>query len=310
MNTPSRVLISGASGLIGTALVRAFTANRLAPDQVSVVRLVRKPTSESEQEICWSPLSPQAIADPSELEDFDVVIHLSGANIAAHRWTPAYKREIVESRVQTTQALSLLLGGLKHPPQAFLCSSATGIYGNRGDEILPENSTPGSGFLAESCMAWEAAADPARAAGIRVVHLRFGVVFSAQGGALAKMLPLFRLGLAGRLGSGHQWMSWISLPDVVNAVSYILTTPELTGAINMVSPIPVTNAEFTRTLARAVHRPAILPAPAFALRAALGEFADEAPLASTRAVPGQLMQAGYRFQHEQLASALEALLQK
>ncbi|MGC1300705.1 MAG: TIGR01777 family oxidoreductase [Alloacidobacterium sp.] len=310
MNTPSRVLISGASGLIGTSLVRAFTANRIAPDQVSVVRLVRKPTSENRQEICWSPLSPQAIADLSELEDFDVVIHLSGANLAAHRWTPAYKREIVESRVQTTQALSLLLAGLKHPPQAFLCSSATGIYGNRGDEILTENSTPGSGFLAESCMAWEAAADSARAAGIRVVHLRFGVVFSAQGGALAKMLPLFRLGLAGRLGSGHQWMSWISLPDVVNVVSYILTTPELTGAINMVSPIPVTNAEFTRTLARAVHRPAILPAPAFALRAALGEFADEALLASTRAVPGQLMQVGYRFQHEQLASAFESLLGK
>lgn len=204
----------------------------------------------------------------------------------------------------------MLLAGLKHPPQAFLCSSATGIYGNRGDEILTENSTPGSGFIADTCIAWEAAAGQAKDAGIRVAHLRFGPVLSAKGGALARMLPIFRLGLAGRLGSGHQWMNWISLPDVVNAVSHILNTPQLTGAINMVSPTPVTNAEFTRTLARAVRRPAILPAPAFALRTALGEMADEVLFASTRALPGQLMQAGFRFQHEQLASAFESLLGK
>jgi uncharacterized protein len=305
MNSPSRVLISGASGMIGTELVRAFTANR-----ISVVHLVRKPTPDGQQEICWFPRSAQAIADPSLLEGFDAVIHLSGANIGAHRWTPAYKREIVDSRVQTTQALSTLLAGLRHPPQTFLCASATGIYGSRGDEILTEKSVPGSEFLAECCIAWEASAQPAKAAGIRVAHLRFGAVLSPHRGALAKILPLFRLGLGGRLGSGHQWMSWISLPDAVDAVAHILNTPQLAGPINMVSPIPVTNAEFTRTLAHAVHRPAILPAPAFALRAALGEMADEALLASARVIPDQLTGTGFHFQHAPLASALESLLRK
>jgi uncharacterized protein (TIGR01777 family) len=305
MNTPARILISGASGLIGTALVRAFTANR-----ISVVRLVRKPGPDSQQEINWSPLSPQAIADPSQLEGFDAVIHLSGANIAAHRWTPEYKKEIVDSRVQTTKALATLLAQLKRPPQVFLCSSATGIYGNRGDEILTESSAPGTGFLAESCVAWEASAQPAKDAGIRVAHLRFGVVLSREGGALAKMLPIFRLGLAGPLGSGKQWVDWISLPDAINAITHIISTPQLAGPINFVAPNPVTNAEFTKAMAQAVHRPAILPAPAFALRIAIGEMADETLLASNRAIPQQLSQSGFRFQHAQLADALESQLAK
>jgi uncharacterized protein (TIGR01777 family) len=309
MNTLSRILISGASGLIGTALVRAFTAN-----QISVFCLARKPRPDSQHEILWSPLSPRAIADPSQLENFDAVIHLSGANVAAYRWTPAYKKEIVESRVQTTRALSQLLAGLKHPPQTFLCASATGIYGNRGDEILIENSAPGSGFLAETCMRWEAAAQPApdagKDAGIRVVHLRFGVVLAREGGALGKLLPVFRLGLGGRLGSGRQWMSWISLPDLVSAVSHCISTPQLAGPVNMVAPTPVTNAEFTQMLAHAVHRPALFPAPAFALRAALGEMADEGLLASARVIPAQLTQSGFQFRHPQLALALDALLAK
>jgi hypothetical protein len=305
MNTPSRVLISGASGMIGTELVRAFNANR-----ISVVRLVRKPRPDSQQEICWSPVSSPAIADPSQLEGFDAVIHLSGANVAGHRWTSSYKRDIVESRTNTTRALALLLAGLKNLPQVFLCASAIGIYGNRGDEILTESSTPGSGFLAECCAAWEASAQPAKAAGIRVAHLRFGPVLSPEAGPLAKILPLFRLGLGGRLGSGHQWMSWIAQPDAVGAIAHILDTPQLTGPINMVSPIPVTNVEFTRTLAQALHRPALLPAPAFALRAALGEMADEVLLASERVIPEQLTQAGFHFQHPQLAPALESLLGK
>ena len=305
MNTPSRVLISGASGLIGSALVRAFAANR-----ISVVRLMRKPRADGLNDICWSPSSSPAIADPASLEGFDTVIHLSGANVAGHRWTAAYKKEIVESRVQTTQALSQLLAGLKHPPQTFLCASAVGIYGNRGDEILTEASSPGPGFLAETCALWEAAAQPAKAAGIRVVHLRFGVVLSSEGGALGKMLPLFRLGLGGRLGSSRQWMSWMSLPDMVSAVSFIIAAPQLTGPVNMVAPNPVTNAEFTRTLARAFHRPAVFPAPAFALRAALGEFADEGLLASARMIPAQLTQAGFDFKHPQLSAALESLLAK
>jgi uncharacterized protein len=305
MNTPSRILIGGASGLIGTALVRD-----LAAPQISVTRLVRKSQAESQDEIGWSPESSLAIADPSKLEGFDTVIHLSGANVAAHRWTSSYKKEIVKSRVNTTHALASLLAGLSDPPRTFLCASAIGIYGNRDDEVLTEGSEPGTGFLAETCKAWEAACQPAKAVGIRVVHLRFGVVLSLEGGALAKMTPLFRLGLGGRLGSGCQWMSWISLTDLVNAVSHILQTPQLAGPINMVAPTPVSNAEFTRTLARTLHRPAVFPAPAFALRAALGEMADEGLLASARVIPEQLTRGRFQFQHGELSDALGALLEK
>jgi uncharacterized protein (TIGR01777 family) len=305
MMKPSRILISGASGFIGTSLIRAFAAN-----QIAVTRLVRKSRPENQQEICWSPQSSPAIADPAALESFDVVIQLSGANVAGHRWTPEYKREIVESRVETTQALAGLLAGLKNPPSTFLCASATGIYGNRGDEILTESAGPGSGFLAETCVKWEAAAQPAKDSGIRVAHLRFGVVLSPEDGALAKLLPLFRLGLGGRLGTGQQWMSWISLPDLVSAVAHIIHDTQLAGPFNMVSPIPVTNAEFTRTLAHAVHRPAIFPAPGFALRVVVGDMADEALLASARVIPARLAETGFRFQHAQLASALESLLTK
>ena len=305
MNTASRILISGASGMLGSALVRAFTAN-----QISVVRLVRNVGLDNPGEISWSPQSSPATANPSQLEDFNTVIHLSGANIAARRWTAAYKKEIVESRVNTTKALCELLAGLKNPPQTLLCASATGIYGDRDDEILTEASAPGTGFLAETCAAWEAAAQPAKAAGIRVVHLRFGVALSPEGGALARMLPLFRLGLGGRLGSGRQWMDWISPSDIVSAVSHIIATPQLAGPVNMVAPTPVTNAEFTQILAKALHRPAIFPAPAFALRAAVGEMADEAILASVRAIPAQLTQSGFQFQHPQLATALESMLKR
>lgn len=303
MTNLSRILISGASGLIGTSLIRASSAN-----QISVTRLVRKTRSESPQEICWSPQSSPAVADASQLEGFDAVIHLSGASIGAHRWTEAYKREIVESRVQSTHALAKLLAGLKNPPRAFLCASATGIYGDRGDEILTESSAPGSGFLVETCVQWEAAAQPAKDAGIRVAYLRFGAALSPKGAALAKLVPLFRLGLGGKLGSGKQWMSWMSLPDVVSAVFHIMQDEQLSGPVNMVSPILVTNAEFTRTLANVLHRPAILPVPAFVLRAVVGEMAYEALLASTRVLPARLAETGFRFQHAQLALALESLL--
>ena len=247
------------------------------------------------------------IAELSELEEFDAVIHLSGANLA-RRWTSAYKREIVESRVRTTQVLAVLLAGLRNPPKVLLCASAIGIYGNRGDEILTETSKPGSGFLTETCLAWEAATQPLRDVGIRVVNLRFGVVLSPDGGALAKMLPLFRFGLGGRLGSGQQWMSWISLPDLVRAVSSLTSASSVTGAVNIVAPNPVTNAEFTQTLANVLHRYAVIPAPAFALRIAMGEMVDEALLASARVIPARLTQSGFGFQHAHLASALESLL--
>jgi uncharacterized protein (TIGR01777 family) len=305
MTNSTKILISGASGLIGTSLIRASGAN-----QISLTRLVRKSRPESQQEICWSPQSSPAMADAAQLEGFDAVIHLSGANIGAHRWTAAYKREIVESRVQSTHALAQLLAGLKNPPRAFLCASATGIYGNRGDEILTESSAPGSGFLAETCVQWEAAAQPAKDAGIRVVHLRFGAGLSLEGGALAKLLPIFRMGLGGKLGSGKQWMSWMSLPDVVSAIFHIIQEAQLSGPVNMVSPILVTNAEFTRTLANVLHRPAIFPVPAFALRIVVGEMADEAVLASTRVLPARLAETGFHFQHARLALALETLLAK
>ncbi len=274
-----------------------------------MVRLVRQP-GPNQQEICWSPQSSPVMDDPSQLESFDAVIHLSGANVAGHRWTPAYKKEIVESRMRTTQALAALLAERKRPPRVFLCASAIGIYGNRGDAVLTEASAPGAGFLAETCVAWEAAAQLAKDAGLRTLHLRFGTVLSPEGGALAKLLPLFRMGLGGRLGSGQQWMSWISLPDLVSAIFHMIQTPQLAGPVNIVAPNPVRNSEFTQTLARALHRPAIFPAPAFALRAAFGEMADEALLSSARVIPEQLAQSGFRFRHAQLASALQSLLAK
>ena len=303
MEKTTSILMSGASGLVGASLVRASIAN-----QISVIRLVRGNQPENTGEIGWSPSRSPILSDKSTLEGFDAVIHLSGANLAAHRWTDAYKREIVESRVRTTQALSGLLAELEHPPRVFLCASATGIYGNRGDELLTEDSSTGTGFVAETCRAWEEATAPAKAAGIRVVYIRFGVVLSPGGGALARMLPLFRLGAGGKLGAGTQWMSWIALPDMVSAIFYLLETPELEGAINMTAPEPVTNSEFAHTLAKTLHRPAIFPAPAFALRLALGEIADEVLLASQRALPERLMQSGFRFEYPTLAPAFRGLL--
>lgn len=304
MTEPSRILLSGASGMIGNAL-----ANTFADHQISVFRLVRKGgTATNSQEIPWHPQAEKPVSDLSQLEGFDAVIHLSGANVAGHRWTPAYKQEIVASRIQTTLALTNIFNHLQRPPRTFLCASAAGIYGNRGDEILTEKSAPGQGFLAETCVAWEKAAQTAQEAGLRIVHLRFGVALSPGDGALAKMLPLFRLGLGGRLGSGRQWMSWISLPDLADAVLHILRKPELSGPVNIAAPIPVTNAEFTRALAQALHRPAIFPAPAFALRLALGEMADEALLSSIRMIPARLAESGFRFRHSRLAQALQSLL--
>jgi uncharacterized protein (TIGR01777 family) len=296
MPMPIRILISGASGLIGSALSQTLTASK-----TSVSRLVRNRASIKPEEIALPPYGSS-----SQLEDFTSVIHLAGANIAGHRWTSAYKQKIFESRVQTTEHLARLLAGLKNPPKTFLCASAVGIYGNRGDEVLTEDSPPGQGFLAKTCIAWEAAAQPARDAGIRTVHLRFGVVLAPKDGALAKLLPIFRLGLGGRLGTGKQWMGWVSLQDAIRAVLFILENDTLSGPVNVVAPAPVTNAAFTQSLAKALHRPAIVPVPAFALRIALGQMADEGLLASTRVIPSRLQQAGFRFTHPQVDSALSA----
>jgi uncharacterized protein (TIGR01777 family) len=300
----SMILLSGASGMLGSALHQALAA----PNRPTL-QLVRRPAA-SPQQIQWDPAALRPVADLAALESLTAAVHFSGANVAAHRWTPAYKREIGESRIQSTRVLATALASLRNPPHVLLAASATGFYGNRTDQILDEASDRGSGFLAELCEQWEAAAHPAIAAGIRVINLRFGVVLGPGPGALAKMLPIFRLGLGGPLGSGRQWMSWISLQDAVAAILFLLETPSLTGPVNLTAPNPVTNAGFTRALGRAVHRPAIFPAPAFALRLALGEMADEALLSSARVYPVKLTSAGFRFTHPFIAQGLAAALIK
>jgi uncharacterized protein len=286
--------------MLGTALRQGLVASGC-----EVLQLVRREALGA-GEVKWDPLSATLFADSEAMEGLDAAVHLSGASVAAHRWTADYKREMWSSRVASTLALAQTLAGLRERPKVLLVASATGIYGDRGDLILDEGSEAGSGFLADLSCEWEAATRPAAEAGIRVVNLRFGVVLGA-GGALGKMLPLFRLGLGGRLGSGRQWMSWISLADAVAAVLFAMETAELAGPLNLTAPEPVTNAEFTRALGRAVHRPAILPAPAFALRLALGEMADEALLASARVVPARLTAAGFRFAHRTVDAALSAV---
>ena len=286
--------------MLGSALRQA-----LAGRNVSILQLVRR-EPRSAGELRWDPFTRKPVADVRPLEGLAAAIHLSGANIAAHRWTEAYKREMVKSRVESTYALASVLASLRQPPVVFVTASAAGFYGDRGNELLDEGSSPGSGFLADLCRDWEAASQPAVVAGIRVVHPRLGVVLGAQAGALARMLPLFRLGLGGPLGSGRQWMSWISLQDAVAALLFLIDTPALTGPVNLTAPEPVTNSEFTQALSRAVHRPAVLPAPAFALRLAFGQMADEALLASARIYPARLIGAGFRFAHPTVAEALAA----
>lgn len=293
-----RILLSGASGMVGSAL-RAELDSR----QVSVTQLVRR-VPQTAGELQWNPAAAITIADTGPIEGLDAAIHLSGANLSARRWTPAYRREMTASRVDSTRALATLLAGLRSPPRAILVASAIGIYGDRGDEVLDESSAPGAGLLADLCRAWEAASAPAVAAGIRVVHLRVGVVLAPGAGALAMMLPIFRLGIGGRLGSGKQWMSWVSLTDLVAAVRFLLESPSLHGAVNVSSPEPVTNAMFTGSLARQLHRPALLAVPAFALRLALGPMADEALLSSARVLPRKLVDAGFRFAQPSIDKAL------
>ncbi|HET7104595.1 MAG TPA: TIGR01777 family oxidoreductase [Terracidiphilus sp.] len=252
----------------------------------------------------WNPSAEPAIADTAALRNCAAAIHLSGANLSARRWTREYRRELVASRVDSTRALAAMLARMSNPPTALLVASAVGIYGDRGDELLDESSPAGSGFLADLCRQWEAAAQPAVDAGIRVAHLRLGVVLGPGKGALDKMLPFFRMGIGGRLGSGRQWMSWISLADAIDAILFILDHALLSGPLNLVAPHPITNSEFTRTLAHQLRRPAVLPAPALALRLALGSMADQALLASIRVQPSRLLAAGFRFTDDTVDKAL------
>lgn len=298
-----RILVSGTSGLVGTALVPALTANGH-----EVVRLVRSQTVSTPHTVLWNPLAGEI--DKYALTGMQAVIHLAGENIAAGRWTNARKERIRSSRVKGTRLLCETLAGMAHRPEVLLCASATGFYGDRGDEMLDEESTFGTGFLAEVCREWEAATEPVRQVGMRVVHLRFGVILSPQGGALGKMLLPFRLGLGGRIGSGRQFMSWITLDDAVNALLHALAHANLQGPVNVVTANPVTNHEFTKTLAHVLWRPAIFPMPAFAARLAFGEMANELLLASTRVLPKRLQGTGFVFSFPELDGALRHLLAK
>jgi uncharacterized protein (TIGR01777 family) len=296
------IVLSGSSGMLGAALHRALTARG-----ISTLQLLRRvPTSQGQ--LHWNPGLDRPIENPAPLEGKAAAIHLSGASVATHRWTEAYRRELTVSRVDSTNRLARVLAGLQKPPRVFLVASAIGIYGDRGDEVLQETSAPGTGFLANLCQQWEAAAAPAVQAGIRVVHLRFGVVLGPGRGALQQMLPPFRLGLGARLGSGQQWMSWVSLADVVAAILFASERSNLSGPLNVTAPNPVTNAEFTRALGKQLRRPAFLSVPAFALRVMFGQMADEALLASARVQPGKLQAAGFRFALPEIRVALEKAL--
>jgi uncharacterized protein (TIGR01777 family) len=291
-----RVLISGASGLLGSAVGRAF-----AMEGAVVTRLVRS-GSAGENHIFWEPGQPLTL--PSR---FDAVVHLAGENLVG-RWTEAKKARIRDSRVLGTRTLAEAVTGMKSKPRVLVAGSAVGFYGDRGDEVLHEESSAGTGFLAEVCREWESASDLVERAGVRVVRIRTGVVLSRHGGALGQMLLPFRLGLGGRLGSGKQWLSWIHVDDFVGAVQHVLGSEAARGPVNLVGPNPVPNAEFTTALGKALSRPTVLSAPAFALRLALGEMADEALLASQRVRPDRLLASGYEFRFRELGVALANLL--
>jgi uncharacterized protein (TIGR01777 family) len=291
-----RVLIAGASGLLGRALA-AF----LETQGHAVLRLVRRPARTAD-EVAWNPAAGELAL--AALEGVDAVVNLSGENVGAGRWTAARRSAILRSRVDATRTLVVALQQLARKPEVFVSASAVGFYGDRGDEVLAENAAIGHGFLPEVCLAWETHAEGAVRAGIRTVVLRLGVVLTPAGGALAKMLPPFRLGLGGRLGSGRQWMSWVGREDAIGAIYHAIVEPQAHGPMNLVAPESVTNADFTQTLGRVLNRPVIMPVPALALRALFGEMADGTLLASTRAEPRQLVASGYRFRQPTLEATL------
>jgi uncharacterized protein len=297
-----RVAITGSTGLIGSAL-----KPHLESLGHEVIRVVRgDPTGT---DIVWSPAESRI--DPHALDGVDAVVHLAGAGIGDHRWTDDYKRELLESRTKGTTLIAEAIASADNGPTVLLSGSAIGIYGARGDEVLTEECAPGGGFLADICVQWEQATGAADAAGVRVVHLRTGIVLSAEGGALKKQLPLFKFGLGGKMGSGDQWQSWISIDDEVAAISHLLTA-DTSGAVNLTAPQPVTNAEFTDTLGDVLHRPTFLPIPKFGPKILLGgELADNLLFSGQRVVPTILSNdEGFTFRHPDLATALHALLGK
>lgn len=296
-----KVCITGASGMIGSAL-----AGRLRSEGHKVIALVRsRPRDTNERQ--WT---PGTALGPASLADADVVVHLAGKNIGV-RWTDSAKREILSSRIDGTSTIARALaesfrtGG---KPSVLVSASAIGIYGDRGDEVLTEESATGTGFLPDVGREWESGADPARQAGVRVVHPRMGLVLTREGGALARMLLPFKLGVGGRIGDGRQYWSWITLPDVVDATLFCIANSGISGIVNFTAPNPVSNREFTKILGSVLHRPTVFPTPKLALRIVLGEGADELLLASARVIPSRLQSAGYSFRHRDLRSALEAAL--
>lgn len=298
-----KIVMSGGSGLVGTPLAR-----QLREEGHTVARLVRGNASAALGDIRWNPGT--AAIDLDAMEGAEAIVHLSGASIAERRWTAARKAELRSSRVDTTHALVDALTRLRHKPGVFVCASAIGYYGDRGDEVLTESSAPGTDFLASLARDWEAEATRAALAGIRTVQLRFGVILAPHGGALPKMLVPIRWGIGGRLGSGKQWLSWISLRDAVEIARDAILDQRYEGAINVVAPNPVRNAEFTRIAASLLQRSAIFPAPAFALRLALGEMAQALLLASERVLPERLIGLGYSFRDPQVDTVLQEMIGK
>ena len=297
-----KILIGGSHGLVGTALIKSLEA-----EGHEIFRLVRHaPTSKTEVE--WSP-DRYSIA-LARIEGFDAVVNLAGESIAEGRWTDEKKRRIRESRVKGTKLLGDALANLTVPPKTFVCASAIGYYGNRGDELLTETSAPGDDFLAKVCAEWEQATALAAEKGIRVVNARFGVILDNNGGALKKMLPPFRMGVGGRIGSGKQWMSWIALDDVIVGIKFALANESARGPVNFVSPNPVTNAEFTKTLGKALSRPTIFPIPSFAIKLMFGEMGEALLLGGQRVAPVRLVGGGFEFSYPQLQAALGHILAK
>ncbi|MEU2419741.1 TIGR01777 family oxidoreductase [Streptomyces sp. NPDC007851] len=293
----SRIAVAGASGLIGSALVRSLRA-----DGHQVVRLVRR-AAHGTDEVCWDPGGQYV--DTAGLAGCDAVVNLAGAGIGDHRWTPAYKREIRDSRVLGTAALAEAVAALAEPPRVFVSGSAVGVYGDTGDRAVDEDAPPGEGFLPSVCEAWEAAAAPAREAGIRTVFARTGLVVARDGGAWGRLFPLFKAGLGGRLGDGRQYWSYIALHDEVAAIRFLMDTEGLSGPFNLTAPDPLTNREITEAMARVLRRPALFPVPAAALRAALGEMAGDV-LGSQRVVPKRLLESGFTFAFPGIEDAIRA----
>jgi len=297
-----RALVTGSHGLIGSALVRA-----LEQDHHEVVRLVRGAPSPGSAEARWDPAAGQL--DLAGVGKIDAVVHLAGEGIAEKRWTGDQKERILASRVDSTTLLAKGLADADHRPSVLVSGSAIGFYGDGGDSELDETSPPGSGFLADLCRKWEAATAPAETAGVRVVHIRTGIVLSPDGGALKKQLPLFKVGMGGKLGSGRQYQSWISIDDEVGGILHALQTESLAGPVNLTAPHPVTNLEFTKTLGLVLGRPTVVAAPKFALSAALGhQLVEEVLLTGQRVLPAKLLASGYSFRYPELEPALRAIL--